>query len=128
MREIVDFPGPAPGTAERRRYPRIAILEQLHAQFVSLDIPVLTCDISSGGFAVKSPVAFPIGDVHEFLFTRDDGVSLLVTGRARHSHPVTGPDGTPAHLTGFEFVLADARTRRAVENLIEHLRSVPDVV
>jgi len=128
MREIIDFPRPTPVAVERRRFPRIAILEQLHSQFVSLDVPVLTCDVSAGGFAVKAPVAFPEGEIHEFLFTRDDGVSLLVTGRVRHSTPVSGPGGAPAHLTGFEFVLEDARTRLAVENLIEHLRSAPDVI
>jgi hypothetical protein len=128
MHGTQDARSPVPIDIERRRYPRIAILEQLHSQFVSLNVPVLTCDVSAGGFAIKAPVAFPEGDIHEFLFTRDDGVSLLVTGRAAHSRPVVGPTGTPAHLTGFDFVLDDARTRRAVENLIEHLRSAPDVV
>jgi len=117
-----------PFTIERRRFPRIAILEQMHGQFVSLDVPVVTCDVSPGGFAIKAPVAFPVGDVHEFLFTRDDGVSLLVTGRATHSRPIEDAGRSPAHLTGFEFVLEDARTRRSVEDLIERLRSVPDVL
>ena len=101
-------------TSERRHFPRIAILEQFHSQFVALDVPVLTCDVSYGGFSIKAPVAFPLGDVHEFLFTRNDGVSLLVTARAVHCRPVEGPEGAPAHLTGFEFVLDDPRTRRAV--------------
>ncbi len=128
MHGIPDAPSQAPFDGDRRRFPRISILEELHSQFVSLNVPVLTCDVSTGGFAIKAPIAFPDGDIHEFLFTRDDGVSLLVTGRATHSRPVVSPSGTPAHLTGFEFVLEDARTRRAVENLIAHLRSVPDVV
>ncbi len=128
MHDVVEFPGSELARIERRRYPRISILQQLHSQFVSLELPILTCDVSVGGFSIKAPVAFPEGEEHEFLFTRDDGVSLLVTGRARHSRAVTDPNGAPAHLTGFEFVFEDARTQRAVENLIEHLRSVPDVV
>ena len=117
-----------PDATERRAFPRIAILEQIHSQFVALDVPVLTCDVSYGGFSIKAPIAFPHGDVHEFLFTRNDGVSLLVTARAVHSRPIAGPQGSPAHLTGFEFVLDDARTRRAVEGLIDSLRSAPDVL
>jgi len=117
-----------PTASERRRFPRISILEQVHSQFVSLDVPVLTCDVSAGGFAIKTTIAFPAGDEHEFLFTREDGVSLLVTGRAVHSEPVVTSTGASAHLTGFEFVLEDPRTCRAVEDLIEQLRSVPDVV
>ena len=119
---------PGAESTERRVFPRIAILEQFHSQFVALDVPVLTCDVSYGGFSIKTPVAFPEGDVHEFLFTRNDGVSLLVTARAVHSRPVVGPEGSPSHLTGFEFVLEDPRTQRAVEGLIESLRSAPDIL
>ena len=111
---------------ERRRFPRIAILKQLHSQFVSVDVSIRTCEISTGGFLIESPVAFPAGGDHEFLFTRDDGVSVLVTARAVHSRPVA-VDGA-LHLTGFEFVGEDPRTLRVVEELIEHLRSAPDVL
>jgi hypothetical protein len=115
-----------PTALERRRYPRITILEQIHSRFVALNVPVQTCDVSAGGFAIAAPIAFPVGSVHEFLLTRDDGVSLLVTARAIYSRPVVGPLDAAAHMTGFEFVLEDARTWRAVEDLIEHLRTAPE--
>jgi hypothetical protein len=90
-------------------------------------VPVRTCEIGSGGFSIETPVLFPAGAVHEFLLTRDDGVSSLVTARAVHSRQVGG--GEPAlYLTGFEFVLEDLRTRRIVDELIDRLRQPPDVL
>jgi hypothetical protein len=127
MRPAPDPAGDLAASVERRYFPRITILEQLHSQFVSLDVPVRTCDIGFGGFSIEAPIQFPPGDEHEFLMTRDDGVSILVTARAVHSRAV-GDGRAPLFVTGFEFVREDLRTRRVVDDLIEHLQSPPDVL
>ncbi|HUF46225.1 MAG TPA: PilZ domain-containing protein [Vicinamibacterales bacterium] len=113
---------------DRRRHPRIAILEQLHGQFVSIDVPVQTLDIGPGGFAISSPVAFPVDEVHEFLLTRDDGVSLLVTARVTHCEAATAPDETGRYVAGFAFAREDERTHRAVAALLHYLESLPDTL
>ena len=125
MSESADAGRPDP---DRRRHPRVAILEQVHGQFVSLDVPVQTLDMGAGGFAIASPVAFPLDEVHEFLLTRDDGVSQLVTARVAHCAPAETGDDARRYVTGFEFVLDDERTRRAVTALVEYLGSAPDVI
>lgn len=114
--------------SERRRYPRVTILEELHSQFVSLDVPVRTCEMSLGGFSIEAPVSFPVGAEHEFLFTREDGLFVLLTARAMHCRQAPKRKGGDLHVTGFEFVREDARTTRAVEDLLERLDPVPDAI
>ena len=125
-RPDVELPDLRP--SDRRRYPRVTILEELHSQFVSIDVPVRTCDISLGGFSIEAPVAFPVGAEHEFLFTREDGLFVLLTARAMHCRPATNRPGANSYVTGFEFVREDARTTRAVEELMEHLDAVQDAI
>jgi hypothetical protein len=123
-----DHEQPDAPTPERRRYPRVTILEELHSQFVSIDVPVRTCDVSMGGFSIEAPLAFPIGAEHEFLFTREDGLFVLLTARVMHCRPAAGRRGNDTHVTGFEFVREDARTSRAVEDLMAHLDPVVDAI
>jgi hypothetical protein len=123
-----DHEQPDAPTPERRRYPRVTILEELHSQFVSLDVPVRTCEMSLGGFSIEAPLAFPVGAEHEFLFTREDGLFVLLTARVMHCRPAANRSGTEIYVTGFEFVREDARTSRAVEDLMGRLDLVPDAI
>jgi hypothetical protein len=113
---------------ERRRYPRIAVLDEFQGRFESVDWSIRACDISEGGFSIEAQVPFESGDIREFLFTRDDGVSVLITAQAVHSREVDSGGATPVYQIGFEFLRDDPRTRRTVDELIAQMTSIPDVI
>lgn len=113
---------------ERRRYPRIAVLDEFQGRFESVHWPMRACDISQGGFSIETPVPFEPGDIREFLFTRDDGVSVLITARAVYVRELENGGGAAAYQVGFEFLRDEPRTRRTVDELIAQMTSIPDVI
>jgi hypothetical protein len=113
---------------ERRRYPRIAVLDEFPGRFESVDWSIRACDISEGGFSIEAQGPFEAGDIREILFTRDDGGSVLITAQAVHSREVDSGGATPVYQIGFEFLRDDPRTRRTVDELIAQMTSIPDVI
>jgi hypothetical protein len=91
-------------TDDRRRSPRIELMSRLHGHSVSLDLPVRVVQISLGGMAIETRVAFPVGAVHIFRLTLGDGSTTELAGRVMHCRDVS-PTGTePAFVTGIQFV------------------------
>jgi hypothetical protein len=89
---------------ERRASPRIEILGRLHGHLVSLDVAVTVREISLGGMAIETPIAFPIGAVHEFMLTLGDGSTVPLTGQVVHCRNVAAPDADPSYVSGVRFL------------------------
>ncbi len=107
-------------TDDRRRSPRIELLGRVHGHSVSLDLPVRVVQISLGGMAIETAMAFPVGAVHLFRLTLGDDSTTELTGRVMHSRN-TAPDGaTPVFTTGIQFV--DGDSDDAVGDLITRVR------
>jgi hypothetical protein len=108
-------------TNERRRTTRVAIMGRLHGVAVSLDIPVKVQDLSLGGMAIETSVAFPVGAVHEFEVTLGDGSSVLLRGRVMHCRTISAPDVTPLYATGIQFVEDEPTENADIGDIIDKL-------
>jgi PilZ domain len=94
--------------ADRRRVPRIELVDRLHGHVVSLGVPVVAREISLGGVSLEVPLAFPPAAVHEFRLVLGDGSSVVLRGRVVHCRPVATADGAPRFIIGVEFLDASA--------------------
>ena len=107
---------------ERRRSARVAILGRLHGLAISLDVPVKVNDLSLGGMAIETPVAFPLGAVQEFQLTLGDDSAVVLRGRVVRSQTVATTGAPPAFITGVQFIDDDESGDSAeVGHLIERL-------
>jgi hypothetical protein len=91
-------------TTERRRSPRIELLGRLHGHSVSLDVPVTVLEISLGGMAIQTALAFPVGAVHEFRLTLGDDSTVELRGRVMHCRNTAPAGDEPTYATGVQFV------------------------
>jgi len=89
---------------ERRRSARVAILGRLHGLAISLDVPVKVNDLSLGGMAIETPVAFPLGAVQEFQLTLGDESAVVLRGKVVRSQNVAPAGATPTFVTGVQFI------------------------
>ena len=87
---------------DRRRTPRISVVARVHGHLINLNLPTTILDLSTGGFLMQSPVAFPIGAVEEFRFTADE-VEVILRGRVVRVLTASRADGM-VYLTGLEFL------------------------
>ena len=75
----------------------------LHGYWVELDMPVRVIDISMGGFAVESPIPYPVGSEQTFLFSTGDGGETLVRCECRNSRSAE-VEGKSVCIVGFQFL------------------------
>jgi Tfp pilus assembly protein PilZ len=108
---------------DRRSSPRIQVLGQLHGKLVPIGLPVAVVDISLGGFAIKTSVAFPIGAVHQFGLTLGDGASVVVAGRVAYCRPDETLSRDAGFLTGFSFVEEAFLSGVTPEDIIDRITS-----
>lgn len=91
-----------PSVAERRRTPRIEVVEAIHGQIRPHNVPITLINVGHGGFLMRSPVAYAVGDVHKFRITVSGEYPIVLRGRVAHVRPVTA-NATSSHLIGVEF-------------------------
>jgi hypothetical protein len=89
---------------ERRRSPRIEILDRLQGHIVARDAPVTVRNIGLGGMSIEAPAPFAAGSAHEFSLTIGDGSAVLLRGRVLYSRETSRPDGSPVYVTGIVFI------------------------
>jgi PilZ domain len=87
---------------DRRRNPRVQILGNLHGRIVALDVPVTLTEISLGGMAIQTEIAFPVGAVHEFQLALGDDSLVHLKGRVAHCQRVAGD--AERYLSGIQFL------------------------
>jgi hypothetical protein len=92
----------APAAAERRRTPRVEVVEAIHGQIRPHNVPITLINVGHGGFLMRSPVAYAVGDVHKFRITVNGEYPIVLRGRVAHQKRIT-TNATPAYLIGVEF-------------------------
>ena len=92
---------------DRRRSPRIEILERIHGHIASLDVPMRVREMSLGGMGLESNFAFPVGAIHEFRLTLGDGSTVMLRGKILRCREQTDADGTQIYVSGIQFLDED---------------------
>jgi hypothetical protein len=111
--------GPATGSTEGRRTPRLDVTGQIQGYLVELDAPAIVCEIGMGGFRVATRVETPVGAEYEFRFTLGNGNVMYARARSIHSRAVASRDGIPhLFMSGFAFT-ADTWRGHATGELID---------
>ncbi len=113
---VQPFTGPGP---ERRRGHRVEVLGQLHGRVVALKVPILVRDLSSGGFSIEAPLAFPRHAIHTFRFTTAEGREVMVDAESVRCVRASRPDEDSMFVTGFEFVSDGDTNSRQIDSLLE---------
>lgn len=106
---------------DRRRSPRIEILDRLHGHVVSLNTPVRVREMSLGGMSIETSFAFPEGAFHEFRMRMGDDSIVLLKGRVIRCREQVDADGVVIYISGVQFV-DDDPPDTAVENLIDKMK------
>jgi len=108
---------------DRRQSPRVDVDGPLFARIPSLGLECQLLDVSFGGFLVESPVAFALGEEHEFLVTTGDRRhAAVLKARAVYCHRRTASEDQPTFASGFGFLdPEDPATRQAVLALVDHV-------
>jgi hypothetical protein len=91
-------------TFDQPRAPRLEVVGQVRGQLVAMNVPIVMRDISAGGFSIESSVAFHRGALHQFRFTTEAGVAVVLRGSVVYSRAGASRDAALGHVTGFAFV------------------------
>ena len=113
--------GQRPVSHDRRRSPRIRVIQQIAGCDVAANLPILVRGVSLGGFLIESAHAIPTGALRTFAFTLADGTVHVLQARSVHTSCQTD-SGQSLHKVGFEF-LRNPRSQEAVARLLEHAAS-----
>lgn len=119
MPELAPFPE-KPKRSERRRRPRVEIVHDcVQGQIRSHSIPVAVLNLSEGGFLMKAPISYPVGDIQKFRFivARHEPIVL----RARVVHVTRTTAARPVcYIVGLEFIdRGHAPVDKAIDILVE---------
>jgi hypothetical protein len=107
-------------TTERRRSPRIEIVDRLEGHSVTHEAPVRVRDFSLGGMAIETSVAFAVGDVQTFSVMLGDGSTVELHGRIVRCRSLAAEGEPPLFHCGVQFVDDDAQVSAGV---IDRLRT-----
>jgi hypothetical protein len=91
-------------SSDRRRSPRIEILERIHGHVASLDVAVRVLEMSLGGMGLETTFAFPVGAVHEFRLTLGDGSNVIMRGKVLRSREHIDAEGRRVYISGVQFL------------------------
>jgi hypothetical protein len=89
---------------ERRRSPRIEILNRIHGHATAFDVFVTLRDMSLGGMSLETAFPFPEGATHEFRLAMGDELAAVVKGRVVRCREHVRSDGGRVYYTGIEFL------------------------
>lgn len=125
---MIEFTRPRPDSQttamadDRRRSPRVQLLSRLHGTTVSLDVPVRVIQMSLGGMAVETTVAFPVGAVHAFSLTLGDGSIVELNARVMHCRNGAPAGAPPLYTVGLQFVDDGDDDTGVVEDLLSKVQ------
>ena len=88
---------------ERRRSPRIEILDRVQGHLVALDLSVVVRDFSLGGMSIATSLPLQLDSLHDFQLTLGDGSTVVLSGRIRRVNEQLH-DGAVSYVCGIEFV------------------------
>ena len=115
--------GPATGSIEGRRAPRLEVTGQIQGQILGSDAPIIVCEISVDGFRIVTSVKLEVDAIHELRFALQDGSALFTRARVIHQYQIgRGDGGAPLLATGFAFA-EEIWRGRSTSVLIDHVMS-----
>jgi hypothetical protein len=88
--------------ADRRHSPRVEVVEAIQGHIPAHDVPVTLINVSHGGFLMRSPVAYAVGDVHKFRITVSGEYPIVLRGRVAHQKRIT-TNAASGYLIGVAF-------------------------
>lgn len=88
---------------ERRRSPRIEILDRVQGHLVALDRAIAVRDFSLHGMSIATSFPMQADSLHEFQLTLGDGSTVVLSGRIRRVLE-NMQDGVASYVCGVEFV------------------------
>jgi hypothetical protein len=109
-------------TIDRRRSPRIEILDRIHGHIAAFNVKVVVREMSLGGMSIETPFAFPIGAEHEFRLELGDESTVLLRGRVVRCIEVPGEDGAVAHRAAIQFLDDEPDTDDGVSGLLDRIK------
>lgn len=115
---VHQFSEPRP---ERRRGRRVEVLGQLHGRVVALKVPIAVRNLSTGGFSIEAPLAFPRHAIHTFRFTTAEGHEVVIDAESIRCIRASRQDADPVYVTGFEFVGSGEASRGQIDSLVESM-------
>jgi hypothetical protein len=88
---------------ERRRSPRVEVLDRLQGHVRPLELPIALLNLSLEGFLMQASTDYPRGEIYEFRFSMADHDPIVLSARVVHTMRATaGP--VASYLIGLEFV------------------------
>jgi len=106
-------------SSDRRRYPRVRLMQPLHHHTVAIDPPFVLRDVNLGGFCIETPLDFPVGAAHEFGFVVLEGRPVILSATAKYCFRIGGPGRDPSYVVGFEFVSTTEYHRTAIAAVVQ---------
>src|SRR5438128_144684 len=94
--------GVTPAVTERRRSVRVEVVGGIQGETQPDNLPVALLNVSDGGFLMRTPISYLVGDIHKFRFTTDSDL-IVLRARVAHVMRVT-TNGTASYMIGAEFV------------------------
>jgi hypothetical protein len=89
---------------ERRRSPRIRIVDTLAGRTSAGDTPVVVRDFSLGGMAIEIARELPLGTTHDFLLMLGDGSVVELRGLVMRCRNLAAAEEVPLYSCGIQFV------------------------
>ena len=114
--------GPATGTTEGRRAPRLQVAGQIRAHLVAPNSPVQVTEVGLEGFRIETTVELAVGDIHEFRFTLRDGSIVFARAKVAHTHLRPTGGGAFALVAGLAF-LDETWRGRSTGDIIDDITS-----
>src|SRR5262245_6580017 len=109
-------------SSDRRRSPRIEILERLHGHVASLDVAVKVREMSLGGMGIETDFPFPVGAVHDFRLTLGDGSTVVLRGTVLRCRKETDAEGKALYISGVQFVDDESAGDSAAGTVIDKIK------
>ena len=109
-------------TIERRRSPRMRIVDTLPGRTSAGDTPVLVRDFSLGGMAIEIARELPVGTRHEFLLLLGDNSVVELHGRVVRCRNLAGEGEAPLYSCGIQFVDDDPAEEARAGQVLDTLK------
>jgi len=80
----------------------VEVVDAIQGHIHSHDVPVTLINVSHGGFLMRTPMAYAVGDVYKFRITVSGEHPIVLRGRGAHQSRIT-TNAAPEYLIGVAF-------------------------
>jgi PilZ domain-containing protein len=105
---------------ERRQFARLQLAGELHGGLLPFPLPLRVLDVSGGGFAVETTIAFLPGRRYLFGFASTTQMHPPVAARNVRCMRV-GHGDNEHYVSGFEFIVRDPIDRETIAAMVREV-------